>query len=219
MDILLVRHGESQGNAEGRMQGISDYPLTERGRTQAERLARFLVEHDLGWDHHFSSPLSRALETASILSSRTGRPGPELEPRLLELDAGSLSHLRFEEIHGRYPAYARRKLTELHDYEEFGGESYAAVQLRARAVRDSLEQRYRESKARVLLVGHGGFNFQLLKLLVCEPVPRFGSVKMGNCAVTLVRMTERRGAYHGELVFHVPNELMGGRASSAPPRP
>jgi broad specificity phosphatase PhoE len=217
MDILLVRHGESQGNAEGRMQGISDYPLTERGRTQAERLARFLEEHELGWDHHFSSPLSRALETARILSARTGRPGPELEPRLLELDAGSLSHLRFEDIHGRYPAYARRKLTELHDYEEFGGESYAAVQLRARAVRDSLEQRYRESKARVLLVGHGGFNFQLLKLLVCEPVPRFGSVKMGNCAVTLVRMTERRGAYHGELVFHVPNELMGGRASGGPP--
>lgn len=216
MDILLVRHGESQGNAEGRLQGTSDYPLTDRGRAQAERLARFLVEHDLGWDHHFASPLSRALETARILSSRTGRPAPELEPRLMELDAGSLSRLSFEEIHGRFPAYARRKLTELHDYEEFGGESYAAVQLRARAVRDWLEQRYREPKARVLLVGHGGFNFQLLKLLVCEPVPRLGSVKMGNCGVTLVRMSERRGAYHGELVFHVPNELMGSTSNGSP---
>jgi len=219
MDILLVRHGESQGNAEGRMQGVSDYPLTDRGRAQAARLAQFLVDHDLGWDHHFASPLSRALETASILSSRTGRPAAELEPRLVELDAGSLSHLSFEEIHRRFPAYARRKLIELHDYEEFGGESYASVQLRARAVRDSLEERYRESKARVLLVGHGGFNFQLLKLLVCEPVPRFGSVKMGNCGVTLVRMSERRGTYHGELVFHVPNELMGrdSRSGSTPP--
>jgi hypothetical protein len=39
---------------------------------------------------------------------------------------------------------------------------------------------------------------------------------MGNCGVTLVRMTERRGTYHGELVLHVPNELMGGRASAGP---
>jgi broad specificity phosphatase PhoE len=208
MDILLVRHGESQGNAEGRMQGTSDYPLTDRGRAQAARLSRFLLEHELEWDRHYCSPLSRAKETASILSGATGRPAAELDPRLVELDAGALSRLSFEEIHERFPSYARRTLTELNDYEEYGGESYAAVQLRAHAVRESLEQRYRESKARVLLVGHGGFNFQLLKLLVCQPVPRVGSVKMGNCGVTLVRMSERRGSYHGEIVFHVPNELM-----------
>jgi broad specificity phosphatase PhoE len=208
MDILLVSHGESQGNAEGRLQGTSDYPLTDRGRAQAARLSRFLIEHGLEWDRHYSSPLSRARETASILSAATGRPAPVLDARLVELDAGALTRLSFEEIHERFPSYARRKLMELNDYEEYGGESYGTVQLRAHAVRDTLEQRYRESKARVLLVGHGGFNFQLLKLLVCQPVPRVGSVKMGNCGVTLVRMSERRGSYHGEIVFHVPNELM-----------
>jgi broad specificity phosphatase PhoE len=64
----------------------------------------------------------------------------------------------------------------------------------------------------VLIVGHGGINFQLLKLLICEPVPRVCILRMGNCGVTLVRMRERRGRYLGELVWHVPLELMGAAA-------
>ncbi|HEV8248129.1 MAG TPA: hypothetical protein VGP93_20280, partial [Polyangiaceae bacterium] len=54
----------------------------------------------------------------------------------------------------------------------------------------------------------GGFHFQLLKLLVCEPVPRVCIVRMSNCAATLVRLRERHGVFRGELVWHVPIELM-----------
>ncbi len=217
VEILLVRHGESVGNAEDRMQGQSDFPLSDTGRAQARRLGAWLAERALGWERLYASPLLRATETARLVHEAAGGPPPEVEPALAELRAGALEGLTFEEIAEKFPAYSTRAITALGDFEEYGGESYAAVQARAVALRQLLEARHRSGAERVLLVGHGGFNYQLLKQLVCEPVPRVCIVKMGNCSATLVRLRERRGTFIGELVFHVPVELMGGKAREDTP--
>jgi 2,3-bisphosphoglycerate-dependent phosphoglycerate mutase len=215
VEILLVRHGESIGNAEDRMQGHADFALTETGRAQARRLGGWLAERELGWDRLYASPLRRAAETACLVHAAAGGPAPEVEPSLVELRAGALEGLTYDEIGTTFPSYATRGVTELGDFEEFGGESYATVQTRATELRMRLEARHRAGAERVLLVGHGGFNYQLLKQLVCEPVPRVCIVKMGNCSVTLVRLRDRRGTFIGELVFHVPVELMGAPAREA----
>jgi len=217
MDILLVRHGESEGNAQERMQGHSDYPLTERGRDQARRLSAWLETHGITWDRLYASPLLRAWATAETLTGARGT-APLEEPALREIHAGSLEGLTFEEITDRHPGYAERKVTELGDFFEFGGEAYDAVQARARGLRERLEAVHRRAGERIVLVGHGGFNYQLLKMLVCEPVPRVNIVRMGNCSATLVRMRERRGTYMGELVWHVPVELMGGTSGEGAAR-
>jgi broad specificity phosphatase PhoE len=217
VEILLVRHGESVGNAEDRMQGQSDFPLSETGRKQARILGAWLAGRALRWDRLYASPLLRAAETARLVHAAAGGPLPETEPSLAELHAGALEGVTFTEIAERFPSYARRAITELGDYEEFGGESYETVQRRATELRRKLVARHRASAERVLLVGHGGFNYQLLKQLVCEPVPRVCIVKMGNCSATLVRMRERRGTHIGELVFHVPVELMGAAAREDTP--
>jgi len=217
MDILFVRHGESEGNAQERMQGLSDYPLTDRGREQARRLSVWLDAHGLSWERLYASPLKRAWVTAEVLAGdRGGTPHPE--PDLREIHAGALEGLTFEEIAARHPRYAERRITELGDFAEFGGESYESVQSRARGLRERLEVAHRNTGDRVVLVGHGGLNYQLLKMLVCEPVPRVNIVRMGNCSATLVRMRERRGSYMGELVWHVPVELMGGTSGEGAAR-
>src|SRR6185369_16506319 len=74
LEILLVRHGESEGNAQERMQGSSDFPLTERGRTQARALAAWLGSQGLGLQATYASPLRRAWETAEILSANGAAP-------------------------------------------------------------------------------------------------------------------------------------------------
>lgn len=199
------------------MQGRSDFPLSERGRAQARRLGAWLAERGLRWDRHYASPLRRAAETARLVHEAAGGPAPEVEPSLAELRAGALEGLTFEEIAGKFPSYAARQVTELGDFAEYGGESYADVQERVRELRLKLEDRHRSGGDRVLLVGHGGFNYQLLKQLVCEPVPRVCIVKMGNCSATLVRLRERRGTFIGELAFHVPVELMGAAAREDTP--
>ena len=79
--LILVRHGESTGNAEGRLLGRIDAPLTDRGRSQARALAASVA----GATRILSSPLTRARETAEEL--RTGLP-IEVDERWVELDYG-----------------------------------------------------------------------------------------------------------------------------------
>ena len=211
MDILFVRHGESEGNAAQRLQGRLDSPLSSTGREQAARLGAWLGSIGFRWDAAYASPLRRAWETAEIVCrAANAGPAPEADAALAEIAAGHIEGLTLQEIVERHPSYVERRVTDLGDFSEFGGESYDSVQARASSVRTRLEAAHRDAMSRILLVGHGGFNFQLLKYLVCEPVPRVCILKMGNCTASLVRMRERRGSYMGELVWHVPVELMGG---------
>lgn len=210
MEILLVRHGESVANAEERLQGQSDFPLTDHGRSQARLLGSWLLGRGALFHHVYVSPLSRARQTAEILSGITGGPEPVVEPALAEIGAGVIEGFTFDEIAQRFPHYPERKIDELGDFSEFGGESYEEVQQRARGLRRRLEASHFDPPERVLLVGHGGFNFQLLKLFICEPVPRVCIVRMGNCSASFVRVRLRRGTVIGDLIWHVPVELMGG---------
>jgi broad specificity phosphatase PhoE len=210
MELLLVRHGESIGNAEGRMQGRRDFPLSELGRNQAAQLQGWFLRQGIGWDALYASPLLRAFQTAEIVSS--ANPGVEIqkEPDLAEIAAGQIEGMTEADMREQVPSFLERPVTELGNFAEYGGESYADVQARAQRLRARLEEKHRANAERVLLVGHGGLNFQLLKMLICEPVPRVCIVRMSNCAATLVRLRERRGTYIGEIAWHVPLELMGG---------
>src|SRR5262245_61439205 len=165
MELLLVRHGESVANAEGRVAGHSDYPLSELGIDQAKRAANWLSTSGLGWDAAYSSPLSRALSTAKIICEKTGRNAPELDADLREISAGQLEGLTREEVEERFPSFVSRTISDLGDFSEYGGESYDEVQARVQRVVERLLSRHRDPGHRVLLVGHGGLHFQLVKSL------------------------------------------------------
>ena len=81
--LYLIRHGKTALNHANVLQGRSDYPLNEEGIRQAEDAARMLK--DVHFDHVFTSPLIRAVQTAKIIA-------PEAEPvvdeRLIEMDYG-----------------------------------------------------------------------------------------------------------------------------------
>ena len=95
--VYFMRHGETDLNREGRMQGQSDYPLNETGRTQARQAGARFMERGLRFDRVISSPLSRALETAALASGCA----PEQivrDARLLEMGYGPYEALPFEEL-------------------------------------------------------------------------------------------------------------------------
>jgi broad specificity phosphatase PhoE len=121
--IWLIRHGESQGNLERRIQGWSDYPLTEQGREQAQQLAAWLAEIaspdsqastylPLGWSRQgrgegtihelIASPLQRAAETARIIGAALDLP-VRLDARLKEYNFGPLNGLTPGEVVARFP--------------------------------------------------------------------------------------------------------------------
>jgi broad specificity phosphatase PhoE len=92
--LLLVRHGETDWNAERRWQGHADVPLNERGRKQAHALAEQLARQPI--DAIYSSDLSRARDTAEIVGARLGAE-VVVDPDLREIDVGPIEGLTAEE--------------------------------------------------------------------------------------------------------------------------
>lgn len=99
--VLLVRHGQSVWNADGRWQGQADPPLTDLGRAQAHHAARSLGTVDA----IVASDLERAAETAAILSGELGVGPVVLDPDLRERDAGAWSGLTRAEIDAGWPGF------------------------------------------------------------------------------------------------------------------
>jgi probable phosphoglycerate mutase len=99
--VLLVRHGQSEWNAEGRWQGQADPPLTDLGRAQAHHAARSLGTVDA----IVASDLQRAAETGAILSGELGVGPLVIDQDLRERDAGDWSGLTRAEIEEGWPGY------------------------------------------------------------------------------------------------------------------
>jgi broad specificity phosphatase PhoE len=133
--LLLVRHGETDWNAEGRLQGHTDRPLSEFGGRQTRRLADDLEDEEL--EAIYSSDLSRARETAEIVGERLGLP-VVLDPDLREKDWGTWEGLTAVE----------------RDRVEFVGESTEAHQERILRALQRISERH--PGGRVLVVTHGG---------------------------------------------------------------
>ncbi len=101
MYLLLIRHGETDWNSQGRMQGRIDLPLNVRGIEQAERLAARLVEEEQ-IDVLYTSPLIRARVTAEIIAERFAlNPIPDI--RLVERSVGKLEGLTLRDFELSYP--------------------------------------------------------------------------------------------------------------------
>jgi len=99
--VLLIRHGQSEWNADGRWQGQADPPLTDLGRAQAHHAAKALGTVGL----IVASDLQRAAETATIIAAELGIGPVELDADLRERDAGEWSGLTRAEIERDWPGF------------------------------------------------------------------------------------------------------------------
>ena len=134
--LLLVRHGETDWNADGRLQGQTDRPLSDFGRRQARRLALVLAAED--FEAIYSSDLARARETAEIVGARLELP-VRFDPDLREKDWGNWEGLTALE----------------RDSVEFVGESTEAHQERILRALRRISERH-PGDGSVLVVTHGG---------------------------------------------------------------
>jgi probable phosphoglycerate mutase len=136
---LGIRHAQSVWNAQARVQGQADPPLSDEGRAQAGALAPRLAS--LGLAALVTSDLRRARETAEILAPRLGLP-VELEPGLRERDLGAWSGLTHPEIARRWPDdYARWRAGDP-ALRPGGGESRRALRRRVGAALARLRARH-----------------------------------------------------------------------------
>ena len=108
LDLVVVRHGQSEWNAVRRWQGTADPPLTELGREQAAAQADWLAALDDDWAGVWASPLQRAAHTAAIVAERLELPAPTHDRRLEEAFAGEWEGMTPTEIERDWPGYLTR---------------------------------------------------------------------------------------------------------------
>jgi broad specificity phosphatase PhoE len=162
-EITFLRHGESVGNAQGYYQGQHDFPLTEKGIEQAYTLSQLWRYENKNFELVITSPLTRALQTAEILSQALHVP-LETNPLWLERDAGKISGMNPEDADEKYP---KPDFTNIYQPLGLTGESRWQLYLRAGQAIENLIGRLPGS---YLVVSHGGLlNMALYAILGIAP--------------------------------------------------
>ena len=157
--FYLARHGETTWNAESRICGRSNVPLSEAGRRQARRLAQRL--EPISFEALYSSPLKRALDTARFISERTGLE-PILDDRLVELDYGQWEGKTLAEVMKNDPEIFCAWQADPGAVAPPGGESGLEAQQRLVAFLDNLAAKH--PKGRVAVV----FHKSVCRLAICH---------------------------------------------------
>jgi broad specificity phosphatase PhoE len=199
--LLLVRHGETAWNREGRFQGHADIPLSDVGRAQARALRARLeaaAHVHLFDDAHtavLTSDLRRAHQTAEIAFGGGGRT-LHVRRELREFCYGVFEGLTRREIDEKFPGAMGRWLTGDRTFAVDGGESRAAVHARAHtAITAFLET---VAQPHVVVVAHGGVMRQLLSAcFVDRGEPR--NLSFGNTAAHLVTVGSGAWSYAGQI--------------------
>jgi broad specificity phosphatase PhoE len=165
MDLLLVRHGESEWNAVGRWQGWADPPLTPAGEAQARAAAAELAGVEL--DAVVSSDLRRARQTADIVAAFLDLLPVHVEAGLRERNVGDFTGLTRDEIDERWPGIlAEWRTGRVQQAPNGEGPEFL---IRVLDALDRLSTTF--SGRRVLVVAHGGVIRTLHRHLGGEPGP------------------------------------------------
>jgi len=149
--VLLIRHGQSQGNAEGRFGGHTDTPLSPRGRAEARRTAQALASES--FDVIACSDLARAIETATPLANLVGLELQTAEA-FRERSVGVMEGLTFEEAAAQHPEQYAALLRRDFEHVLLGGESYRQTLDRASKKLDEMVDQYKGG--RIAIYTHTG---------------------------------------------------------------
>jgi len=186
--IILIRHGETDWNIEGRYQGQADPPLNSKGLLQAQELIQELEK--VGIQVLYTSPLQRTRQTADILAKKLSVPVVD-EPRLMEIHQGDWQTRLRSEIESLYPELFSNWETNPWEVSPPGGEHLSQVQAR---VNQAVDDILRSQSAQIIgLVTHR-IPIALIK------------VRYQNMDPDIVRTIHLPNAYWEEIPNPVPSD-------------
>ncbi len=187
MQLILVRHGETLWNKEGRVQGVSDVELSEVGLEQAGRLAYALKDHPIGAIH--ASPLKRAYQTADAIN-RYHHKDIQVHTDLMEMDQGDFEGLTFKELMACEKDFLKKWISDPASVTMPNGESFIDVQDRAWRVLEGIIQ----NQETALIVSH---NFTIAAIL-CKvrniSLSQFRSTCVDTASKTIIHVNENEPA-------------------------
>ncbi|MBN1329413.1 MAG: histidine phosphatase family protein [Candidatus Heimdallarchaeota archaeon] len=182
MRIMLIRHGQSEGNKIGVLQGHSDYQLSEQGRIEARALGLKLFRNKESFVAIYSSDLSRAAETAEIIALETNFENVHFDNRLREFNLGI-----FE---GKYSQFMTEEENDLlsscwKDTTKRvpNGETVIEMIKRINEVFNEIIERHNQNET-VIIVAHGGTLYHIIQTILGFDLK--GREWFDNCKITEV---------------------------------
>ncbi|MBW4031512.1 MAG: histidine phosphatase family protein [Acidobacteria bacterium] len=163
-ELYLVRHGETNWNRQKRIQGLTDIPLNDTGRDQAEATGALLARRR--WDAVVSSPLSRARETAQIIATVLGLDEPTVLDEIVERNYGAAEGLNWGQVERDFP-----RGTDVPGRE-------SREQVSARVVPALIRLAERHPGQALVVVSHGGAIRAVLEEV--EPSASHGMITNGS---------------------------------------
>lgn len=188
--LYLLRHGQTEFNVKKLVQGRCDSPLTNLGRQQAQTVAAWLKAHRVVPDKVVSSPLGRAMDTASLVAAELLGPDAAVEPckGIIERCYGT-----FEE--GPHDALPTDVWDPGEDLVPFGGEGSHALQERMVGTLTNLMGA--EGIETLLAVSHGSASRQFIKAAAPEGFEL--PTKLPNCAIMIFDFDEEKSGEEGAV--------------------
>ncbi len=201
-ELILIRHGQTEGNLRRLLVGRTDMPLDEVGRRQAAATADFAAA-SYQPDLIISSPLVRARDTAEEIGQRIGLP-IEIEPGLVELDFGDVEGWAIEEALTHHPHMAEVLLDPTgDDYSWPNGEMLGEFHRRVAECFGMLAERHRGHH--VVVVTHGGVIGSYYAQIDGRNPNDFTAYHFDNCSVTRVEIVEGQPrVLEANLTAHLP---------------
>ena len=179
--LLIVRHGETEWNAEGRIQGHTDIGLSENGAQQARSLGQRLADRQI--DVAYSSDLKRTSETARLALGHRNVVLNET-PRLREYHKGIFEGMTLTEIQTQFPDEYPKYLEKDLSYAPEGGETTRDVSTRMASIFQEIKAKHLDET--VLVVSHGGALRAAMVSLLGMPLEGNWSFVFGNCGLPMV---------------------------------
>lgn len=181
-EIILVRHGETAWNKEGRFQGCTDIPLSEEGVSQAVLLSKALNNN---FDYVYTSPLSRARQTAQIICTDNSIVKPVILEDLREINFGAWEGLTIGQIREQYPAeYFSWRNDEV--YGDLAGGDLTLKNAGSRAKKAILNLAEKHAGKKIVLVAHGGILKAALIEIFDWKMTMYHHFFLGNTSVSKI---------------------------------
>ncbi len=212
MKLYIMRHGETDWNKQGLIQGSADIPLNEYGIALAELTRDGLAAEGIRFDKIFTSPYQRAVQTAQIIAEPSG---VEVQPAkaIREMSFGAYEGIKIRELRTN-PAY--REINKcfddpVHYVPEGEAESYEEVFARIRGFLDQTILPLEKSCGRVLVVCHGAVIRAFLCIIKNLPLEEYWKIHQPNCSINIAGVTEGQIFMQEENRLYYEPKISAGR--------
>lgn len=181
--LILVRHGVTVCNEGGALSGFKDSILSEKGKSQASKIAEYLKDEDI--DKIYTTPLSRTKDTIKKLAEIKNIQTEETS-LLNEINFGDFEGLSFKVIEEKYPEEVEKMIKEGFEYKYPNGESLEDTFTR---VKNEMSKIINDNdNSTVLICSHGGTIRNIISYLICNDYKYHWNFKIDNGSITEIEV-------------------------------